>query len=162
MCLEVYWADPFSFHVCTSVASRLKKTEIKSDILTSTDMLLMIKEGVRGEICHDIHRYTKANKKYRNAFESLDLNYWDINNLYEIAMSQTLIVGSFKWVEDTSQCKKNFIENYNEDSDEGYFLEDNVQHAKRLNEIHNDLPYLCEKKNMKKVEKLGSNLQQKK
>lgn len=37
-------------------------------------------------------------------------------------MSQTLIVGSFKWVEDTSQFKKNFIENYNEDSEKEYFL----------------------------------------
>ena len=60
-------------------------------------------------------------------------------------MSQTLIVGSFKWVEDTSQFKKNFIENYNEDSDEGYFLEDDVQHAKRLNEIITIYP-ICVKK----------------
>ena len=28
-------------------------------------MLLMVKKGIRGGICHSIYRYTKANNKYR-------------------------------------------------------------------------------------------------
>ena len=36
-------------------------------------------------------------------------------------------VGGFKWVENKSQFSKDFIENCNEDCDEGYFLEVNVQ-----------------------------------
>ena len=27
-------------------------------------MLLMVEKGIRGGICHAIHRYTKANYKY--------------------------------------------------------------------------------------------------
>ena len=27
-------------------------------------MLLMVEKGIRGGICHAIHRYAKANKKY--------------------------------------------------------------------------------------------------
>ena len=38
-------------------------------------------------------------------------------------MSRKLPVNGFKWVEDKSQFSKDFIENYNEDRDEGYFLE---------------------------------------
>ena len=38
-------------------------------------------------------------------------------------MSQKLPVGNFKQVENTSQFGKDFIENYNEDCDEQYFLE---------------------------------------
>ena len=38
-------------------------------------------------------------------------------------MSQKLSVGGVKWVENTSQFSKDFIENYNEDSEEEYFLE---------------------------------------
>ena len=34
----------------------------------------------------------------------------------------------FKWVENTSQFNKDFIQNYNEDSHEGYFLEVDVQY----------------------------------
>ena len=54
--------------------------------------------------------------------ESLFLKYWSINNLYAWAISQK----DFKWVEHTSQFNEDFIENWNEDNDEGYFLEADV------------------------------------
>ena len=38
-------------------------------------------------------------------------------------MSHILLLGTFKWVEETYQFSKDFIENYNEDKDIGYFLE---------------------------------------
>ena len=34
-------------------------------------------------------------------------------------MSQNLSVNNFEWIKDTSQFNKNFIKNYNEESDEG-------------------------------------------
>ena len=37
-----------------------------------------------------IHQYVKTNNKYRK--ESLQLNYWYVNNLYRRAMSQKLPV----------------------------------------------------------------------
>ena len=45
-----------------------------------------------------------------------------MNNLYGWTISLKLPLGAFKWVENTPQSSKDFIENYNEDSDEGYFL----------------------------------------
>ena len=49
-------------------------------------MLLMVEKGIRGGICHAIHQYTKANKKYMkdydNIKESSHLKYLDVNNLY--------------------------------------------------------------------------------
>ena len=41
-------------------------------------------------------------------------------------MLQKLPVDGFKCIENTSQFNKDFIENYNEDSGEGYFLEVDV------------------------------------
>ena len=41
-----------------SMESSLKKTKWKLDILTDTDMLLMV-EGIRGAICHAIYQYAK-------------------------------------------------------------------------------------------------------
>ena len=38
-------------------------------------------------------------------------------------MSQKLPVYKFEWTQDTSQFKENFIKNYNEESDERYFIE---------------------------------------
>ena len=54
------------------------------------------------------------------------LQCWDINYLYGWAMSQKLPVNNF----DTSQFNKDFIKNYNEESDERYFLEVDVQYLK--------------------------------
>ena len=44
-------------------------------------------------------------------------------NLYGWAMSQKLPVNGFKWVENLSKFNEDFIKNYDENSDKGYFLE---------------------------------------
>ena len=38
-------------------------------------------------------------------------------------MSQKLPVNHFEWIEDTCQFNEDFIKIYNEENDEGYFLE---------------------------------------
>ena len=43
------------------MASCLKKTRVKLELSTDIDMLLMVDKGIRGGICHAIHRYAKAN-----------------------------------------------------------------------------------------------------
>ena len=69
-------------------------------------------------------------------------------------MSQKLPVWGFKWVENTSQFSKDFIENYNEDSDEGYFLEVVVQYTETLHGIHNDLPFCLKEWKLKMLKNL--------
>ena len=104
----------------------LKKTNIELELLTDYDMLLMVEEGIRGGICHSIHRYAKANNKYMKNYnknvESSYIQYLDANNLYGWAMSQKLLVNKFKWVEDTSEINENFIKNYYENSGKDIFL----------------------------------------
>ena len=62
----------------------LKRTEVKLDLLTDIDMLLMIEKDIRAETCDATHRYAKANNKYMKDYdenkESSFLNYWDVNN----------------------------------------------------------------------------------
>ena len=46
----------------------------------------MVEEGIRGGICHSIHRYARANNKYiknyyNNNEESSYIQYLDANNL---------------------------------------------------------------------------------
>ena len=84
------------------MGSSSKKTEVKLELLTDIDMLLMVEKG----------------------FED-------------------------------------FIKNYNEESDEGHFLEVNVQYPEKLHELHNDLPFLPERIKIEKVEKLVTNLHDK-
>ena len=65
-------------------------------------MLLMVEKGIRGGICHAIHRYAKANNKYmKNYDENNDssfLEYLDANYLYGWAMSEPQPVNGFKFV----------------------------------------------------------------
>ena len=76
-------------------------------------------------------------------------------------MLPKLPVNNFEWIEDTSQFIENFIKNYNEGNHEGYFLEDDVQYLEKLDELHNDLPFLPERTKIEKVEKLAAKLHDK-
>ena len=66
-------------------------------------------------------------------------------------MSQKLLVNNFEWIKDTSQFNKDFIKNYNEESDEGYFLEVDVQYLKNLYELRNNLSFSQERTKIKTV-----------
>ena len=83
--------------------------------------------------------------------------YWDVKNLYGWAMSQKLSVNNLEWIEEASQLNEVFIKKYNKESDEGYFLEVDVQYPEKLYKLHNDLPFLLDGKILKKVEKLVTN-----
>ena len=84
--------------------------------------------------------------------------YWKINNLYGLVMSETLLEGGFKSVENISQFSREFIENCNEDNDEEYFLEVNIQYPKILHDLLNHLTFLPKRTETKKVEKTCSQL----
>ena len=125
-------------------------------------MLLMVEKGIRGGICHAIYRYAKANNKYMKNYdekeESSYIQYLDANNLYGWAMSQKLPVSGFKWEKDISKFTKEFIKNYNEDSDKGHILEVDVNYPENLRDLHSDLPFSPESMKIDKCKKLVCNL----
>ena len=68
-------------------------------------------------------------------------------------------VNDFKWVEDISEFNESFIKSYNEESDEGNFLENDSQYLESLHNIHNHLWLSLETTKIEKVEeKLITNL----
>ena len=89
-------------------------------------------------------------KDYDKNKESTYLQYWGVNNLYEWAMWQKLPVNNFEWIKDISQFNEDFIRNYNEKSDKGYFLEVDVQYLEKVHKRHNDLPFLLERMKIEK------------
>ena len=100
-------------------------------------------------------------KDFDKSKEPSYLKYWDVNNSYRWKMSQKLPVNDFQWVEGVSEYNEDFIKSYNDESDEGYFLEVDVQCSENLLNFHNDLPFLSERMKTEKVEKLVSNLHDK-
>ena len=59
-------------------------------------------------------------------------------------MPQNLPVNNFEWINNPSRFNEGFIKNYNEESDEEYFLQVDFQYLEKLNELHMDLPF-CQK-----------------
>ena len=60
-------------------------------------------------------------------------------------MSQKLPVNNFESMKDNLQLNEDFIKNYNEQSDEGYFFENDAQYLEKLHELNNNLPFLPER-----------------
>ena len=102
-CIDIYELDPTHFLSAPGLAWQtcFKKTEVKLELLTDVDMLLMVEKGVRGGICQAINRYAKANNKFMKNYdknkESSYIQYLEANNLYGWVMSQKLPVDGFKW-----------------------------------------------------------------
>ena len=167
MCLKVYELDPAHFLSLPGLAWQacLKKKNIKLELLTDYDMLLMVEKGIRVGICHSILRYAIANNKYMKNYdknkESSYIQYLDVNNLYGWAMSQKLPVNGFKWV-DTSEINEEFIKNYDKNSDKGCILEIDIKYPRKLHDFHSDLPFLPERMKNDKCNKLVCNLRNKK
>ena len=87
----------------------------------------------------------KANNKYTKDYdknkEPSHLKHWGVNNLYVWGMQQKLPENKFEQIENTSQFNGDFIKNHNGESDEGYFLEVDVQYPEKLHELQNDLSF---------------------
>ena len=168
-CLDIYGLDAVYFVSAPGLAWQacLKKTGVKLELLTDIDMLLMVEKGTRGGICQAIHRYAKANNKYMKNYnkniESSYIEYLDANNLYGWAMSQKLPVKDFKWIkkEELSKFNEDFIKNYDENGNIGYFLEVDINYPKELFNLHKDLPFLPESKKVNKIEKLICSIENK-
>ena len=140
---------------------------VKLELLTDYDMILMIEKRIKSGICQATYRYAKANNKYMKKYDknidSSYIEYLDANNLYGWVMSQNLPVNGFKWMKQKklSKFSDDFIKNYDENSNEGYFLEVDIDYPKELFNLYKDLPFLPESKKVNKVEKLICSIENK-
>ena len=177
VCSDNYGLDPAHFYTAPGLAWKacLKKTGVNLELLKDPDMLLMFERGIRDGITQSVHKWAIANNPYMGCeycpLRSTNyLQYLDVNNLYGWAMSQPLPTGEFKWV-DIENLKggarelKRTIDMMVRNSNNrgvGYELEVDVKYPRELHDVHNDLPFMCEKIRVSGVEKLVPNLHDKK
>ena len=165
MCLKNYKLAHAYYYTSPGLSwdACLKYTDISLELLTDIDMLLMFERGIRGGINQAVFRHAEANNKYMETYdsskESSYLQYLDANNLYGWAMSEKLPTGGFEWVNlegtnyETEKINKR-ISKLAKDEDTGYLLEVDVDYPEELHERHNDLPFLVERLEINKIEKL--------
>ena len=158
ICIKNYKLDPAHYFTAPSLSwdACLKMSDVKLELLTYVDMLLMVEKGIRGGVSVISNRYGKANNKYMgNKFNPSEpskyIQYLDANNLYGAAMSMKLPTSGFKWM---NKYELNLWEKY------PCILEVDLEYPKELHDLHNDYPLAPEKIMMckTKVEKLIPNL----
>ena len=76
-------------------------------------------------------------------------------------MSQKLPVTDSQCVEDIFEFTEDFIKSYNDESDEGYFLEADVPYLENLHNLYKFLLFLSKRMKTQKVEKIVANLNDK-
>ena len=77
-------------------------------------------------------------------------------------MSQKLPVNGVMWYNSyLSDFNEEFIKNYDGNSDEGYFLEVDIEYLRTLWRSHKELPFLPERKLSEKAEKLVYSIEHK-
>ncbi|KAL4153311.1 hypothetical protein QTP88_001144 [Uroleucon formosanum] len=147
--LKNYKLDPMWYYTTPGFAwdCMLRMTNIKLDLLTDIDQLLIFESGIRGGLSQCSQRYSKANNKYmgdkfKKKEESIFLQYLDANNLYGWAMSKYLPTGDFKWVDNVNNFD---VMNISDKSCKGYILEVDLSYPKELHDIHSDFPLAPER-----------------
>ena len=162
ICIENYKLDPAHYYTAPSLSwdACLKMCDVKLELLSDIDMLLMLEKGIRGGVSMISNRYGKANNKYtEKKFDpkkpSKYIQYLDANNLYGAAMSMKLPTHGFEWMND---IELRTWEKY------PCILEVDLKYPKELHDLHNDYPLAPERIMMckNKVEKLIPNLRDKK
>ena len=64
MRLETCKLDPAELGSRLAWQAALKKIEIKLNLLSDINMVLMVERDIRGGICHSIYQYANADNKY--------------------------------------------------------------------------------------------------
>jgi len=103
--MKHYKLDPAWYYTSSGLSwdAMLKMTGIELELLSNYDMILMMKNGIRGGVSTITTRHGKSNNKYMA--ETFDKNepskcitYLDANNLYGWAMSGPLPTDGFVWM----------------------------------------------------------------
>lgn len=147
--LNFYKLDPCHFYTSPGLAwqASLRMTGVKLELFTDPDMHLFVERGIRGGIAMISHRYSKANNIYMESYNPNEsdkfIMYFDANNLYGWAMSQSLPTHGFKWSDEDIDFM-----NIPDDAAEGYILEVDLEYPDTLHDLHQDYPLAVENFNI--------------
>ena len=151
-CLLDYELDPLHYFSAAhfSFDAYLRMSDANLDLFQDINQYLFISEGIRGGLSFISQRHSKANNKYMDSFDpgkpSKYIIYIDCNNLYGLAMLQSLPYKDFEWVEiDLDSVLKTY-----DHSEYGYILQVDLEYPEYLHSSHSDYPLAPEKRKINK------------
>jgi len=148
VCLENYGLEPAAFYSLPgmSFSAALKYTKVELELLTDIDMVMFFEKSMRGGVCQVSKRHAIANNKYMENYnpseESKFIFYGDLNNLYGCAMTNHMPLKDFQWLNDEqiNYLIESGIENLDDESETGFFIECDLDYEEELHDEHNDYP----------------------
>ncbi|XP_048512602.1 uncharacterized protein LOC125501330 [Athalia rosae] len=171
-CRSTYDLDPLHYYTAPGLAfdAMLKCTGVELELLTEPEMILFVEKGMRGGEAQCLNRYAHANNRIiGDDFDPNDdesyLIYFDVNNLYCVAMSLFLPYGSFEWKNDEID-----VMNVADDFSVGYVLKVNLPlclehltpphctNSKLMTTLFSKKKYVIHYVNLKQCLKLGMKL----
>ena len=149
VCLTTYGLDPAHYYTAPGLSwdAMLKHTQVQLELIDDIDMYQMVEKGIRGGISVITHKYAKANNPYVPGYDASKPSnyqmYFDANNLYGWAMSQSLPECGFAWVDEPESVD---YMNVSDDAETGYILEVDLDYPAEIHDVHNDYPMAPEQK----------------
>lgn len=146
-CFNAYGLD--ALHCYTSPGltwqAMLKKTKVNIELMTDSNMFLMIQSGIRGGITQAINRNCTANNKYLKDYDSTKpsvyLGYYDANALYTWSMAANKMpYKNFKWI---NPAELPDLLSIPLDGNKTYILEIDFIYEEKLHDLHYDFPLFC-------------------
>ncbi len=175
VCSANYNLDPCWYYTAPGLSwdACLKMTNITLDLILDYEIYLMLEKGIRGGISQCTKRFSEAKNKYVETNITQDetfngkssfLMYFDVNNLYGHAMSQSMPYKDFEWCnnEEIKYLQDNILSTKKTD-ETGFILEVDLEYPSCLHDKHSDFPFCAEKKKPPKgkCEKLLTTLENK-
>lgn len=172
--LNEYGLDIAHFYTLPGLSwqSMLKFSREKIGLITDMDQLVMVNNGIRGGIVQSVLKYCESNNKYMGdlydeKIEDSYLLYLDKNNLYGEALSSSLPLRNFQWM-DLDAMKDFNVMNIPDDGNVGFICDVDLEYPSALHEVifiisnilqfhlifsnlkqdHNDLPWCPETRRM--------------
>ena len=143
-CYNYYELDPANYLTAPSLAwdAMLLKTGVELELITDLKILDIIERQKRGGLCFvGSKRHVKANNKYIEGFDisqpSSYLMYWDANNLYGWAMSQSL---PFKDLKFDKEVTLDQILETSDEAETGYIVEVDISYPIELHDKFKEFP----------------------
>ena len=147
-CLDQYSLDPANYYTSLSLSwdALLKHRGVKLELLTNTNIRLLVEKGLRGGIGMVSKRLSKANNPMVPDFDpgksKTWIQYYDANDLYGWAISQPLPTGGLGWIDPDTACQ---ALHQSANAEKVYVLEVDLEYQPEQHNAHNGCPLAPER-----------------